>query len=69
MGNQYGAVPDGPSDKSTSALQNQVAVTHSQFEGLSRVVWINEGFESDHLGQKNIIESLLDDPRRRAVLN
>lgn len=66
VGNQYGAVPDGPSDKSTSALQNQVAVTHSQLEGLRRVVWINEGFDSDHLRQKNFIESLLDDPEAQS---
>lgn len=62
VGEKYGVVPDGPSDKSTAVLQNEVAVKHSQSHGLSRVIWIPEGCESEQMRQQNFIESLQSDP-------
>lgn len=63
IGEQYGVVPDGPNDKSTSTLQNEVAARCSESNGLKRVVWIKEGIESEQKRQINFIESLQSDPQ------
>lgn len=62
VGSKYGVVPDGPSDKSTANLQNDVAAEHSQSHGLRRVVWIQEGIASEQMRQQNFIESLQTSP-------
>ncbi|MFK7855052.1 MAG: TIR domain-containing protein [Granulosicoccus sp.] len=62
IGSKYGVVPDGPSDKSTADLQNDVAAKHSESRGLRRVVWIAEHGLSEQMRQRNFIESLQSDP-------
>jgi len=62
VGGMYGVVPNGPNDKSTSKLQNEVAVSHCDSNALKRVIWIPDGIESEQMRQQNFIESLQTDP-------
>ena len=43
IGGGYGAVLDGPSDKSMVELQNELATEQSREKGLKRIIWIPEG--------------------------
>jgi hypothetical protein len=43
VGASYGAVPDGPSQKSVVMLQNELAARRSKSCGLPRVIWLPEG--------------------------
>jgi hypothetical protein len=58
VGASYGAVPDGPSQKSVVVLQNEVAVQRSKSGSLSRVIWLPEGTHSGHAQQQAFIEAL-----------
>lgn len=62
IGEKYGVVPDGPSDKSTATFQNEVAAEYSQSNGLRRIIWMQEGAESEQMRQQNFIDSLQRDP-------
>ena len=58
IGEQYGAVPDGPSDESTAIIQNTLAAQHSQRSNLTRLIWLEEGLASSNTKQQEFIDSL-----------
>jgi hypothetical protein len=58
VGTSYGAVPDGPSQKSTVVLQNELAIARTKDAALRRVLWIPEHTTSDHPEQQRFIETL-----------
>jgi hypothetical protein len=61
VGAGYGAVPDGPSQKSTVVLQNELAVQRSKSGALPRVIWLPEGTHSGQAPQQAFIETLHND--------
>jgi hypothetical protein len=61
VGKRCGAVPDGPSEKSAVALQNELAAKRCKDSGLRRVIWLPEGTRSEQPQQQALIESLLRD--------
>jgi hypothetical protein len=61
VGEGYGAVPDGPSQKSVTVLQNELAVQHSKSGALPRVVWLPEGTHAEQAPQQAFIEALHQD--------
>ena len=61
VGDSYGAVPDGPSHKSVTVLQNEVAVQQSKSGTLQRVIWLREGTASTQAQQQAFIEALHQD--------
>ncbi|UCE63020.1 MAG: hypothetical protein JSU59_09090, partial [Nitrospirota bacterium] len=58
VGKNFGAVPDGPSQKSVTVLQNELAVQKSKRGSLPRVIWLPEGTQSEQASQKAFIEAL-----------
>jgi hypothetical protein len=58
IGAAYGAVPDGPTQKSIAVLQNEVSVGQSKSRGLKRVIWLPNGIEAVQLEQQRFIETL-----------
>jgi hypothetical protein len=63
VGEKYGAVPDGPTDKSTGILQNELAVARCRGGGLRRVIWLPQGTGSEDDRQRKFIEALHQDAR------
>jgi hypothetical protein len=65
VGENYGAVPDGPSQKSVTVLQNELAVRRSKSGSksgaLPRLIWLSEGTRSRHAPQQAFIEALHQD--------
>jgi hypothetical protein len=61
MGVNYGAVPDGPGQKSVAVLQNELAVKRSRSGALPRVIWLPEGTHSEQAPQQAFIEALHHD--------
>ena len=62
VGSVYGAVPDGPSQKSVVVLQNEAAIQGSRSRALRRVIWLPEGMTSQHGDQQRFIKALHTDP-------
>jgi hypothetical protein len=58
VGATYGAVPDGPTQKSIVVLQNELAVERSRGAGLRRVIWVPEGTSSRQVEQQQFIDTL-----------
>lgn len=58
VGEQYGAVPHGPSDKSTADIQNSVAAQISQSSQLSRLIWLKPNALSADPKQQLFIDEL-----------
>lgn len=58
VGETYGGVPDGPSQKSEAVLQNELAVKRSKSDGLKRVIWVPEGTKSGQAQQQAFIDAL-----------
>lgn len=58
VGASYGAVPDGPTQKSVVVLQNDLAVARSKAAGLRRIIWLPEQAESRHPEQQAFVEAL-----------
>jgi TIR domain-containing protein len=58
VGENYGGVPDGPSQKSEVVLQNELAAKQSQSHQLKRVIWVPEGTHSQQAQQQAFIDSL-----------
>lgn len=58
VGASYGAVPDGPSQKSVVVLQNEIAVRRSKAATLPRVIWLPDGTQSGQAAQQAFIETL-----------
>jgi TIR domain len=61
VGASYGAVPDGPGQKSVAVLQNELAVNRSKSGALPRVIWLPEGTHSEQAPQQAFIEALHHD--------
>ena len=61
VGTSYGAVPDGPGNKSVTVLQNELAVKRSRSGALLRVIWLPERTHSEQASQQAFIEALNHD--------
>jgi len=61
VGNSYGVVPDGPSEKSITVLENELAIQYSKISGLRRIIWVPSGTHSDSPRQQQFIDLLLRD--------
>ena len=61
VGAHYGAVPDGPSEKSVVILQNELAIQRAHKSGLERVIWLTEGTVSQSPRQQAFLDALLRD--------
>jgi hypothetical protein len=60
VGSKYGVVPDGPSEKSVTILQNELAIArYKGGGGLRRIISLPQGTRSDSSLQQAFIESLL----------
>lgn len=62
IGNNYGVVPDGPSEKSVMVLENELAIQFSKVAGLKRIIWVPSETRSDSSRQQQFIDQLLRDP-------
>ena len=62
IGSRYGAVLDGPSEKSMGVLQNDIAIRRSRSDGLQRLIWVPRDVQSDSPRQQQFINSLSRDP-------
>lgn len=58
VGSSYGAIPDGPSQKSVVVLENELAVKRCKSGGLSRIIWLPDGTVPKQLQQQQFIEAL-----------
>jgi len=58
VGERYGGVPDGPSEKSEVMLQNELAAKQSKSDQLKRVIWLPEGTRSEQPQQQAFIDAL-----------
>ncbi len=61
VGARYGLVPDGPSEKSVTVLQNELAIARYKKGGLRRIISLPEGTRSESAAQQEFIERLLKD--------
>jgi hypothetical protein len=61
IGNSYGAVLDGVSEKSTVVLQNECAIERSRAAGLPRLIWLPEGTKASNSEQERFIQVLHSD--------
>ena len=61
VGEKYGAVPDGPTDRSASMIQNEVAVARCRAGGLKRLIWLPQGTGSEDDRQRKFIAALHGD--------
>lgn len=61
VGEKYGTVPDGPTDKSVSILQNELAVARCRSGGLQRLIWLPQGTRSEQAPQQAFIDALNQD--------
>lgn len=62
VGRQYGAVPDGPSQRAVPVLQNERAAARSRSHGLSRLVWVPRAAEVTDQKQMEFVTALQRDP-------
>lgn len=64
IGSLYGVVPDGPSEKSVTVLENELAIEYCKIFGLKRIIWLPAaGIKSSSPRQQEFIDTLLRDPR------
>ena len=61
VGETYGGVPHGPSEKSVVVLQNELAAKRSKSDGLKRIIWVPEGTHSGQPQQQAFINALHQD--------
>jgi TIR domain-containing protein len=61
VGESYGAVPDGPTAKSTGIHQNELAVARCRGGGFKRLIWLPQGTRSEQAPQQAFIEALHQD--------
>ena len=61
VGENYGAVPDGPTMKSAAVLQNELAVARAKGGGLQRLIWLPDGTRSAQPPQQAFIDALHQD--------
>ena len=62
IGANYGMVPDGPSEKSVAALENELAIEYAKIFGLNRIIWVPTGTTSTSPRQQEFIDYVLNDP-------
>jgi hypothetical protein len=62
VGSTYGAIPDGPRQKSVIVLENELAVARSKAGKLRRIIWLPEGTQPRGQEQQQFIEALGRDP-------
>jgi hypothetical protein len=58
VGERYGAVPDGPTGKSTGMLQNELAVARCRSGSLKRLIWLPKEIHSEQPPQQAFIDAL-----------
>ena len=63
IGNNYGVVPDGPTERSVVFLENELAIEYSKRLGLKRIIWVPTGTKSDSPRQQEFIDLMLRDPQ------
>jgi len=61
VGEQYGAVPDGPNDDSKAIIQNRLAAAHSSTSDMSRLIWIAPNVQTNNPKQESFISELQTD--------
>ena len=61
VGENYGMVPDGPTDKSIGMLQNELAVARCRSGGLQRLIWLPKETRSAKPEQQAFINTLHQD--------
>lgn len=61
IGTSYGAVPDGPSRKSTVQLQNELTAERCKDGGFERLIWLPKDTKSDEQQQQQFIQLLKND--------
>ena len=61
VGENYGAVPDGPTAKSVGIHQNELAVARCRSGGLKRLIWLPQGTRSTQAPQQAFIDALHQD--------
>jgi len=61
VGESYGAVPDGPTAKSTTIHQNELAIARCRSGDLRRLIWLPQGTRSEQAPQQAFIEALHQD--------
>ena len=66
VGAKYGLVPDGPSEKSVTVLQNELAIERHKQAGLRRIISLPEGTRSESASQQAFIDRLLKDAELQA---
>jgi hypothetical protein len=62
VGEFYGAVPNGLSQKSVTVLQNELAAGACRTRALRRLIWLPEGTSSGQDAQRKFIDALHGDP-------
>lgn len=63
IGNHYGAVADGPSHKSISVLQNELAAGNCNRSGLRRLIWMADTIAPEQDNQQQFVDSIHNDPQ------
>lgn len=66
VGSQYGAIPDGPSERSIAEVQNHLAAEKSRNSNLSRLIWLGGKLTSTDVKQQRFIESIQSDAQAQA---
>jgi hypothetical protein len=61
VGNHYGAVADGPSHKSVSVLQNELAAGICKQTGLRRLIWVADTIAPEQDNQRQFVDSIHND--------
>ncbi len=61
VGANAGAVPDGPSNKSISLLQNELAASRCQQSKLRRLIWLPAGTNSERLNHQAFLDAIHSD--------
>jgi len=66
VGAKCGVVPDGPSEKSGTVLQNELAIERYNKGGFRRIISLPEGTRSESAAQQAFIDRLLTDAELQA---
>ena len=63
IGNEYGYIPEGQSEKSNAWLQNEYAMEYqNQSRGFVRLLWMPPGLKPTDPRQQRLVEFLHNDP-------
>lgn len=61
ISSKYGAVLDGPTERSIGMIQNELAAKKHQESGLPRIIWLPEGIASENPVQQSFIDAIRND--------